>query len=269
MSQMHDKGLGRGSFPPIDDHLVVPEVTRDEIVNGRRVVAHPAPPPLADRHSILNYVVRAHVAPGYRASSDLLSRVGETSDFATDACIYKEGVDPSTGTRYLEEIAFEVVFTQDERDVTEKAEAMHQRGVRRIFAIAVEGPRVCEWFPENGSWRVLGSGYVIEDRCLVKPLAIEALLDAGSADNAVAEALIAKGNPVLRKREAEASAKGEARRKTEGKAESILAILTARGIAVSPAQRQEILSCRDLDRLNRWLERAALASSADEITAET
>jgi hypothetical protein len=36
---------------------------------------------------------------------------------------------------------------------------------------------------------------------------------------------------------------------------------------VSPAQRQEILSCRDLDRLGQWLHRAALPSSADEILA--
>jgi hypothetical protein len=255
---------GRGSFPRLDDHLVVPEVTRDEIINGRRVVAHPALQPHADRHSDLDYVVRAHVAPGYRASSDLLTRVGEKSDFATDACIYKEGVDPSTGTRYLEEIAFEVVSTQSERDVTEKAEAMNRRGVRRIFVIAVKGLRVCEWLPESGSWRVLEPGFSIEDRCLVKPLSVAALLDAALADNAVAEALIAKGNPVLQKREADAEAKGEAK----GKAESILAFLAARGIAVSPAQGQEILSCQDLDRLNRWLERAALASSADAITAE-
>ena len=39
---------GRGPFPGVDDHLVVPEVTRDEIIGGRRVVAMPAAEVLAE-----------------------------------------------------------------------------------------------------------------------------------------------------------------------------------------------------------------------------
>jgi hypothetical protein len=261
---------GPGSFPPVDDHLVVPEVTRDEVINGRRVVASPALPPHANRHSELDYVVRAHVASGYQSASDLLTRFGEKSDFASDACIYQEGVDPSTGGRYLEDLAFEVVSKQGDRDVTEKAVEMQRRGVRRIFGIFVRRAQVCEWSAEG--WRPLAAGSWIEERCLVRPVAVEALLDAAGADDAVAEALIAKGNRVIQKHEAEAEAKGEARGEargqTAGKAASILEILEARSIAVSPAQRQEILGCRDLDRLSRWLRRAVIASSADEITAE-
>ena len=49
---------GRGDFPRLDDHLVVPEVTRDEVIKGRRVVAHPALPPHGDQHSELDFVVR-------------------------------------------------------------------------------------------------------------------------------------------------------------------------------------------------------------------
>ena len=45
-------------------------------------------------------------------------------------------------------------------------------------------------------------------------------------------------------------------------------VLEARGIAISEAQRQEILDCRDLAQLDRWLARAVLASSVEEITAE-
>ncbi|HKH48441.1 MAG TPA: hypothetical protein VKM72_27580, partial [Thermoanaerobaculia bacterium] len=105
---------GRGSFPGVDDHLVIPEITRDEIIGGRRVVALPALPPHATRHSRINYLLEALVAPGHIAASDLLTRHDVDSDFATDGCIYKEGVDPETGTRYLEEIAFEVVSAQNQ-----------------------------------------------------------------------------------------------------------------------------------------------------------
>ena len=256
--------MSRGAFPRVDDHLVIPEVTRDEIIRGRRVVALPALPPRARKKIDLDYVVRAFVAPGYRTAADLLTRFGETSDFASDACIYKDGIDPSTGARYLEEIAFEIVAEQSERKVTEKAEAMQRRGVRRIFAIFVKGPRLCEWSPESGRWQPLDADSRIEDRCLVAPLAVASLLDPALADAAVLDALIAKGNPVILKWKADAEARGKA----EGVAESILRVLEAREVAVSAAQREEILGCSDRDRLDRWLRRAALASSADEVTAE-
>jgi hypothetical protein len=104
---------GRESFPGVDDHLVVPEVTRDEIIGGRRVVAHPAHPPHADQHGELHYVLRAHKVSGYVASIDLLTRHAVDSDFASDSCLYKQGIEPATGGRHLEEIAFEVVSGQN------------------------------------------------------------------------------------------------------------------------------------------------------------
>ncbi|HEY4593822.1 MAG TPA: Uma2 family endonuclease [Thermoanaerobaculia bacterium] len=252
---------GRDSFPRVDDHLVEPEVTRDEIIGGQRIVAMPANPPHARQHSRLGYVIQAHAAPGYTALVDLLTRFDEESDFATDACIYKEGVDPATGARHLEEIAFEVVSEQSERLVTEKARRMHRRGVRRIFSIWVKTHRFCEWSPESESWRLLAAEARIEDPCLVTPLAVAALLDAARADYAVVEALAAKNSPAIQERDARAEAKGIAR--------SILNFLEARGIPLNEVQRQQILACRDLDRLDRWSRQAAVASSADELTLES
>jgi len=271
---------GRGSSPGIDERLVEPEVTRDEIIGGRRVVAFPAQEPHATQHTQLDYVMRAHVSPGYHVAADLLTRHDEESDFASDVCVFQAGVNPATGGRYLEEIAFEVVSEQNERDVTEKALRMRARGVRRIFTVWIKNQRVCEWSPESQSWRLLEAGSQIEDPCLVAPMAVAALLDAAVADNAVVEALAAKRNPELQKREAAAAAKGKAEGRIEGRAEgkaegraegvaeAILEVLEARGVAVSATQQQKILRCRDLDRLGRWLRRATLASSADEITSE-
>jgi hypothetical protein len=256
---------GRSSFPRVDEHLVVPEVTRDEIIGGRKVVASPAKEPHATQQTRLDYVVEAHVVPGYVAASDLLTRQGETSDFASDTCIYKAGVDPETGTRFLEEIAFEIAAEQDERNVREKALQMHRRGVRRIFAVFVKGnKRICEWSPEIQSWRPLDPGARIEDPCLVAPLSVAALLDAAAADNSVVTALAAKGNLEIRQREAAAKSEGEAL----GKAGAVLDVLEERGLAINETQRQEILRCRDLDRLKLWLRRAVLASSVDEVIRE-
>jgi hypothetical protein len=180
-------------FPPVDEHLVEPEVTRDEIIGGRRVVAFPAEAPHADQHGRLNYVLWAHVAPGYVAALGLLTRFDQDSDFASDVCVRRAGVDPQTGTRHLEELAFMVVSEEKEQVVAEKVPRMHRRGVRRIFAIFVESRQVCEWSAEGqGSWEPVGLASCIEDSCLVKSLPVAALLDRAAADDAVIEALAAK-----------------------------------------------------------------------------
>lgn len=193
------------------------------------------------------------MVPGYIAAVDLLTRHDQESDFASDVCLFRDGVDPATGARYLEEIAFEVVSEQNERWVTEKARRMQRRGVRRIFTVWVKTHRVCGWSSGSESWRSLEAGARIEDPCLVAPLAVAALLDAAMAEYAVVEALAAKGSPAIRDRDAAVKAEGKA----EGQAEAVLEILAARGVAMSAAQRQEILRCHDLDRLGRWLRRAA------------
>jgi len=56
---------GHGSFPLVDDHLVEPEVTRDEIIAGRRVVAQAAQRPHAIKQGYLDTLLGNHVAPGY------------------------------------------------------------------------------------------------------------------------------------------------------------------------------------------------------------
>lgn len=257
---------GRGPFPRVDDHLVEAEVTRDEIIGGRRVVASPANPAHATKQVEIDFVVLAHVAPGYRGATDLLTRHDQDSDFATDLCIYKDGIDPETGARHLEEVAFEIVSEQSERLVTEKAVRMHNRGVRRIFTVWVKGPqRVCEWSPADRSWRPLEADAHIDDPCLVVPLPVAALLDGTVASEAVVAAMAARGEPAIRRREAEAEARAEAR----VKADAILQILDARGMHADPVQRQTLRDCSDLARLDQWLRRAAVAITVDDVLVET
>ncbi len=253
---------GRGPFPRVDAHLVQAEITRDEIVGGRRVVASPANPPHAKKQTDLDFVIRPHVAPGYHAATDLLTRHDQDSDFATDLCIYKDGIDPETGARHLEEIAFEIVSEQNERLVTEKAVRMHRRGVRRIFTIWVKGTqKVCEWSPHDQSWRLLSPDARIDDPCLVVPLPVAALLDATAANEAVVDAMAASGQPAIRRRDIEAEARG--------KADAILQILDARGLSPDPLQQATILGCSDIPRLDQWLRKAAIATAADDILDET
>ena len=183
--------------PPLDEHLVQPETTRDQLVRGRKVLAMPSLPPHGDRHFKLDYVIGAHVREGYVGSTDLLTRSAETSDFATDTCIRRAGIDPRTGQRHLEELAFEVVNEQSLRDITEQAEDLTARGVRRLVAIFVKKGEVCEWSPQTGKWKKLDPEGTFTDPTLARPLRVKELLDAAEADNAVVRALVAKGNPVI------------------------------------------------------------------------
>jgi len=246
------KASALSTFPLVDDHLVEPEVTRDEIIAGRRVVGLPNEEPEAVQMAELNAVVRAHVAPGYRVSADLLTRFAVDSDFGTDTCVRREGVDPATGSRYLEEIAFFVIAERDEQDVAEKAGVMLRRGVRRIFGIWAESRRICEWCAESGSWIALDAEFRIDDPCLVPPMPVKALFDPQLAENAMAEALAAKRIPALQIRLATARTLGRVEGRVSGRTESIFKVMEARGIDVSVKEREAIL-----DRWGRMCEPCA------------
>ncbi len=61
---------------------------------------------------------------------------------------------------------------------------------------------------------------------------------------------------------AQGRAKGMVEGVAKGRAEALLTVLAAREIPVSDALRERILSCTDLATLERWLQRATVASSA-------
>ena len=232
-------------FPPPDEHLVEPETDR-EMIDGQIIQVSPANPPHADRTVDISYVLRAHVAPNYVASADLLTRVSDENDFATDACIRKAGTD-AQGHRHLEELSFEVKYTQSESSLKKRARMLIRRGVRRVFAVYVRveyldgaeivkaGP-VKEWSRDKNDWEKLDDDYVIKDPCLQQPIAVRSLLDAVQADNAVAQALIDKHNPVIDRlvREESQQAIREERR------QAVRDLCRAFAIELTPERQQRI-----------------------------
>lgn len=60
-------------------------------------------------------------------------------------------------------------------------------------------------------------------------------------------------------------AAGKAEGKAAGKAESVLRILARRGIEVTEVQRALVLGSADVEELERWLDRAIVAQSADQV----
>ncbi len=223
-------------FPRVDDHLVEPETSREEVVRGHRFEAMASKPEHGDPHCQLDYLIRAHVAPGYVASTDMLTRFALGADFAPDTCIRRVGTDPATGTWYLEELAFEVVNEQPltgPRGINIKSEDMLSRGVRRVFGIFVKEGQVKEW---RDSWVTLPPSTRIADPTFSSPLPVSAVLDAAEADKAVAQVLIDKKNPVIEQVRKDERRQGEA----AGLRQAILGACTLLAIELSAPRLRQI-----------------------------
>lgn len=53
--------------------------------------------------------------------------------------------------------------------------------------------------------------------------------------------------------------------RAEGEAEAVLLVLDARGIAVPNDIRKRVVDCTDIDRLKRWVQRAAVIDKAEDL----
>jgi hypothetical protein len=248
------------TFPPVDEHLVKPEVSREEIIRGRKIVTMGANPPHAETNSRLDFIVVPHVREGYVAATDLLIRAAEQSNFATDCCVRKQGIDPKTGSRYLEELSFEIVNQQSMRNVTEKAEDLTHRGVRRFFAIFVKTNEIGEWSPSKGEFVRMSIDGMLEDPLLIRPIAVRALVDAALAENEVALALLKKGNPALRQIIEKERDKGH----DAGLREMLVDLLQSR-FETLPAHIHARIQRADANALKAWAKKSLSASSVDEL----
>ncbi|MCG8416893.1 MAG: DUF3604 domain-containing protein [Proteobacteria bacterium] len=264
--------LCKVDFPAPDEHSVEPE-TYQEMLDGQVIQVAPSEPPHADRQFDIAYSLRAHVADGYVGSTELLTRVSEHNDFATDACIRKQGTD-ADGHRYLEELSFEVKHKQSEVSLKKRARYLIERGVRRVFAIYVQaqhggssarkgrvtaGP-VKEWSAKDDCWLSLADDSYIEDPCLRRPLKVRALTEAIEADNAVARALLDKENPVALELKADiynqgydqGASDGYNRGKSDGLRQAIRVLCQTLNIALTPEHNARLHSF-DADELQTTL----------------
>jgi hypothetical protein len=53
-----------------------------------------------------------------------------------------------------------------------------------------------------------------------------------------------------------------------GRAKAVLIVLGARKLDLSAEARERVVTCSDLDRLERWVRRAVTCASADDLFAE-
>ncbi|MFI1796894.1 hypothetical protein ACH427_05965 [Streptomyces sp. NPDC020379] len=66
----------------------------------------------------------------------------------------------------------------------------------------------------------------------------------------------------------EGEAKGRAEGRAWERALMVMRVLRNRDVAVSPEVRERVSSCTDLDTLERWLDRAFIVATAEELFSE-
>jgi hypothetical protein len=260
-------------WPAVDDHLLVNGSTF-ELFDGEEIPVVPADPAHSAAHSDLIALLRSHAAPGFSVGVDLMTRVAARSEVAPDACLYATAPDKE-GHRQLEELAFEVLATEQRSHAARKARLLTARGVRRVFAIDVGWSQVLEWDTARNDWRLLVPGSEIEDRCLVRPLAVNALRGAVEVSHEELEAWVKKQHPVLLREQATALHEGKLAGLKEGKQaglkegklagleegeakglrEAVSDLCELLGIALTEAQREQLagLDLAGLQRLRAHL----------------
>ncbi|MEO5728172.1 MAG: Uma2 family endonuclease [Byssovorax sp.] len=266
----------RAASPDIDERLVMPE-TRFEIIDGEVEYVPPSDEPHGTRHSKISALLEAYAARGYDVASDMLTRTSLKGDMAPDASVFPAARDPRTGGRQIEELAFEVLSTERLGHAAKKARALTDRGVRQVFAIDVERKRALVWSSATNAWKILPLDGAIEDRALALPLPLRALVDAVSSDDAVAQALLVKKNPVITtaldgaklegriEGKAEGRLEGERKGERKGEIRALLAVLAARGLKVRKKQEKQIRAAEDETVIASWIMRAVTCTSVDEL----
>ena len=248
-------------WPRLDDRLVTPE-GREEVINGHRVYEPPATPEHGDLHLCINAVIATNLKPGYVGSTDMLTRSAAKHDFASDTSVRREGINPLTRERYLEELVIEVVNTQGDKGITDKAVAMTERGVRRVLGVFVRDELVCEW--RGGAWADLPLDSMIEDVALAAPLKVRALLDKAAMGEAAVQGLIARKEPAMLRALTESEQRGEKNGELRARRATFRTVAGARGFSLSAAQEARVEACDDAGLLDGWIRRVVTAESVDE-----
>jgi hypothetical protein len=184
-------------LPAVDDRIVAPE-SRAEIIDNHVYRTMGANQPHGVQHFDAAGLFSGVLADGYSGAIDMLTRTDESTDTAPDISVFPSAPDPSTGGRQLEEIALEVLDTEQLSHATRKTEKYAERGVRRIFALRVTNRMVYEWNHEHGDWVELGVDALITDRCFLAPFPPAAFLDRLLARETIAQSLFAHPNRVVK-----------------------------------------------------------------------
>ena len=133
------------------------------------------------------------------------------------------------------------------------------------------GPRRVEvWLQDGSTALYLPGQHISAPGILRRPVPVAALFDPEMAREAAWLNMLARhGYSDLDEVRQEGHAIGRQEGRQEGQVETLratlLAVVEARGLALSTEARETVLGCTAPERLSEWVRRAAVASGALEI----
>ena len=144
---------------------------------------------------------------------------------------------------------------QDEQELEDKIDELLDQGTQQVWVVRLIGPRRVEVRRPKQPVQVLGPGEVLTAPGILRnPVPVEALYDRDASHRVMLRNLLQRaGYESIEAIRAEGLSAGI----EQGMAESILALLTDRGLSLDEADRARVLACRDRDQLRRWLLAAA------------
>lgn len=144
---------------------------------------------------------------------------------------------------------------QDEDLLREKVADLLASGTRHVWVVRLTGPQRVEIHESNQPVRTAIPGdALVAPGILKNPVPVAALFDRSAAHEA------ALRNLLQRKGYESLDAV-----KAAGMQTALLRVLEARGVGVDEAARARIAGCDDVERLSRWIERAATGSDIGAI----
>jgi Uma2 family endonuclease len=172
---------------------------------------------------------------------------------------------------------------QDEADLRLKVSELLRAGTRYVWVVRLTGVRRVEVHTPDRPMRTLLPGSYLEAPGILKNrVLVEALYDETAANEAALTNLVQrKGYDSFEAALAASEEKGKIEGKIEGKqegkqegreegraeakADALLKLVASRGWTLTTRQHARIRECRDVERLDRWFERALIAKRLSQI----
>jgi Putative restriction endonuclease len=159
---------------------------------------------------------------------------------------------------------------QDEAELKKKIAELLAAGTKHVWVVRLTGPRRVEVHEKGRKVRLAKPGdTLVAPGILQNPVPVLALYDRDAAHEATLRNLLQRrGYESLDAVRTEGKLEGSREGEIKGRRDALLAVLAARGLAVSEAQRARILEAADVEVLDRWLVQAVTAKATEAALAQ-
>ncbi len=152
---------------------------------------------------------------------------------------------------------------QDEQELQAKIRDLFKAGTQLIWVARLTGIKRVEVYAPGAKMKTLCMGETLKAPGILKnEIPVEALFERDAAHEATLRNLLQrKGFESVEAIWEKARLEGREQGREEGIRHSLIKILAARQIKISPEDQAKIAACSDIHRLEAWLLHAAMAST--------